>query len=45
MPQVKFEPKIPVFKLAKTVRALDRAVTVISQSQNTFSSKFLMEFV
>jgi hypothetical protein len=29
MPQVGFEPTIPVFKRAKTVHALDRAPTVI----------------
>jgi hypothetical protein len=29
MPRVGFEPTIPVFKRAKTVRALDRAATVI----------------
>jgi hypothetical protein len=29
MPQVRFEPTIPVFKRAKTVDALDRAATVI----------------
>jgi hypothetical protein len=29
MPRVGFEPTIPVFERAKTVHALDRAVTVI----------------
>jgi hypothetical protein len=29
MSQVRFEPTIPVFEGAKTVQALDRAVTVI----------------
>jgi hypothetical protein len=29
MPQVKFEPTVPVFERAKTFHALDRAVTVI----------------
>jgi hypothetical protein len=29
MPQVRFEPTIPVFELAKAVHALDRAATVI----------------
>jgi hypothetical protein len=29
MPRVGFEPKIPVFELAKTVHALDRAATEI----------------
>jgi hypothetical protein len=29
MPRVRFEPTIPVFERAKTVRALDRGATVI----------------
>jgi hypothetical protein len=29
MPQVEFEPIMPVFKLAKTVHALDRGANVI----------------
>jgi hypothetical protein len=29
MPQVEFEPTIPVFERAKTVHALDREATVI----------------
>jgi hypothetical protein len=29
MPRVEFEPTIPVFERARTVNALDRAVTVI----------------
>jgi hypothetical protein len=29
MPRVEFEPTIPVLERAKTVHALDRAVTVI----------------
>jgi hypothetical protein len=29
MPRLGFEPTIPVFELAKTVHALDRAATVI----------------
>jgi hypothetical protein len=29
MPQVRFDPMIPVFERAKTVNALDRAATVI----------------
>jgi hypothetical protein len=29
MPQVEFQPTIPVFEPAKTVHALDRAATVI----------------
>jgi hypothetical protein len=31
MPQVGFEPPIPVLKWAKTVHALDRAATVIGE--------------
>jgi hypothetical protein len=31
MPQVGFEPTIPVLERAKTVHALDRAVTVIGR--------------
>jgi hypothetical protein len=31
MPRVVFEPMIPVFELARTVRALDCAVTVIGK--------------
>jgi hypothetical protein len=31
MPQVEFEPTIPVFERAKTVYALDRAATVIGR--------------
>jgi hypothetical protein len=34
MPQVRFEPTIPVFERAKTVHALDRAATVIGVSGN-----------
>jgi hypothetical protein len=30
MPQVGFEPKIPVYEWAKTVHASDRAATVIA---------------
>jgi hypothetical protein len=32
MPRVRFEPTIPVFERAKTVHALDRAATTISNS-------------
>jgi hypothetical protein len=35
MPQVGFEPKIPVFERAKTVDALDRAATVIGRFHTT----------
>jgi hypothetical protein len=31
MPQVGFEPAIPVFELPKTVHALDQAATVIGR--------------
>jgi hypothetical protein len=34
MPQVAFEPTIPVFERAKTIHALDRAATVIGNSLN-----------
>jgi hypothetical protein len=33
MPQVGFEPMIPVFERAKTVHALDRAATVIGKKK------------
>jgi hypothetical protein len=32
MPQVRFEPTIPVFQRAKTVHAIDRAATVIGKN-------------
>jgi hypothetical protein len=32
MPRVGFEPTIPVFERAKTVHALDHAVTVIGMN-------------
>jgi hypothetical protein len=35
MPQVEFEPTIPVFERAKTVHALDRAATVIGDLLHT----------
>jgi hypothetical protein len=35
MPQVVFEPTIPVFERAKTVLAIDRAATVIGIIKNT----------
>jgi hypothetical protein len=35
MPQVGFEPKIPVFERPKTVHALDRAATVIGKKETT----------
>jgi hypothetical protein len=37
MPQVGFEPTIPVFERAKTVHALDRAATVIGKLQRFIS--------
>jgi hypothetical protein len=40
MPQVKFEPTIPVFERAKTVHDLDHAATVITDQQ-LFSSSHL----
>jgi hypothetical protein len=43
MPQVRFEPTIPVFERAKTVHALDRAATVtggmaICMAENPFTT-------
>jgi hypothetical protein len=35
MPRVGFKPTIPVFEWAKTVHALDRVATVISQDACT----------
>jgi hypothetical protein len=35
MPGAGFEPKIPVFELAKTFHALDRAPTVIGVTELT----------
>jgi hypothetical protein len=37
MPRVGLEPTTPLFEQAKTVHALDRAVTVISPSRNNDS--------
>jgi hypothetical protein len=37
MPQVEFEPAIPVFERAKTVHALDSAATVIGVVEYSFS--------
>jgi hypothetical protein len=34
MPRVGFEPTIPVFERAKTVHALDRAATVIGETES-----------
>jgi hypothetical protein len=34
MPEVRFEPTIPVFMRANTVHALDRAATVIGQDNS-----------
>jgi hypothetical protein len=39
MPQVGFEPKIPVFDREKTVHALDSLATVIGSSLNTLGNK------
>jgi hypothetical protein len=38
MPQVGFEPTIPIFERANTVHALDRVVTVIIRAGITFSN-------
>jgi hypothetical protein len=35
MTRVDFETRIPVFERAKTVHALDRAVTVIGKKKNS----------
>jgi hypothetical protein len=37
MPQVGFQPTIPVLQRAKTVHALDRAVTVIGNFNFNFT--------
>jgi hypothetical protein len=37
MPQVEFEPMIPVLEGAKTVHALDRTATVIVSSAHTLN--------
>jgi hypothetical protein len=37
MPQVEFEPTIPVIDREETVHAFDRAATVISHKNFTFS--------
>jgi hypothetical protein len=41
MPLMGFEPTIPVFERAKTVRALDRAATVIGQDDGMGTYKFV----
>jgi hypothetical protein len=41
MPQVEFEPTIPVFQRAKTVHALVRAATVIGLSTYRCSEWYL----
>jgi hypothetical protein len=41
MPQVGFEPMIPVFGRAKTVHALDRAATVIGSRQKYIYTKYV----
>jgi hypothetical protein len=40
MPRVGFEPRIKVFEQAKTVHALDRAVTVIGNKAFLFAKLF-----
>jgi hypothetical protein len=42
MPRVGFEPTIPVFERAKTVHALDRAVTVVG-SMFSYVRKLCLE--
>jgi hypothetical protein len=42
MPRVRFEPTSPVFKLAKTVHALDPEATVIGTSQYTLCVQVLL---
>jgi hypothetical protein len=47
MPQVGFEPTIPVFKWVKTVHVLDRAATVINCNElygTYFSNTAILEF-
>jgi hypothetical protein len=39
MPRVGFEPTIPVFNRAKTVRGVDRAATVISYKEMNAGKK------
>jgi hypothetical protein len=36
MPLVGFEPAMPVFQQAKTIHALDRAVTVIGKTDHMY---------
>jgi hypothetical protein len=43
MPWVGFEPTIPMFEQAKTVHALDRAVTVVGYSSSTAEVKLKVE--
>jgi hypothetical protein len=40
IPQVGFEPKIPVFQRPKTVHAFDRAATVIGGLHNTRTTSY-----
>jgi hypothetical protein len=42
MPRVGFEPSIPVFERAKTVHALDRAATMIGNTNTTAPLLFLL---
>jgi hypothetical protein len=44
MPQVGFEPTIPVVELAKTFHALDRAATVIGRVE-TGMDKYILTHV
>jgi hypothetical protein len=45
MPQVGFEPTIPVFERAKTVHPLDRAATVIGGSLHLVNVNFQFHFI
>jgi hypothetical protein len=39
MPRVGFEPTTPMFEWAKTIHALDRAITVLGRLNDTVSQK------
>jgi hypothetical protein len=45
MPQVRFEPTIPVFQPAKTVHALDRAATVTGHCVSTGNGGIALPFL
>jgi hypothetical protein len=44
MPQMGFEPTIPVFERAKTVHALDRAVTVLGKVTHNPAHKYQFQW-